>query len=164
MIKKYLSLASLSMLLLFIVLWKVEPSHETCFTPPHNLCGLFIVNHIDQAKKSIYVQAYGFTHTEIINSLIEAKKRNVHVEISLDNSNFSTKKLPLIKELELLGIKIHKAKVSGIAHNKIMIIDKKKVITGSFNFTKSADVRNAENVLVVRSTRLAQQYLRNWKK
>ena len=141
-----------------------NPPYSVCFTPPHKQCGHFISTHINQAKESIYVQAYGFTHTEIINSLIEATKRGVKVEIILDSSNFSTKKLVLIKELENLGIKIYKAKVSGIAHNKIMIIDKKKVITGSFNFTESADRRNAENVLVVIDKRLSKLYLDNWNK
>jgi phospholipase D len=139
-----------------------ESKFSVCFTPPHNQCGSFIVSHIDQAKKSIYVQAYGFTHPDIINSLKEATKRNVNVEIILDSSNFSKKKLPLIRELEEVGIKIYKAKVSGIAHNKIMIIDEKKVLTGSFNFTKSADARNAENILIVRDRRLVKKYLENW--
>lgn len=38
----------------------------------------------------------------------------------------------------------------GIAHNKVMIIDQKKVITSSFNFTNAADNRNAENGFVNR--------------
>lgn len=139
-----------------------NPVYSVCFTPPHKQCGHFVSNHINQAKESIYVQAYGFTHTEIIDSLVEAKKRGVKVEIILDSSNFSAKKLILIEELEKLDIKIHKARVSGIAHNKIMIIDKKKVITGSFNFTESADKRNAENVLVVVDKRLAKDYFDNW--
>jgi len=49
-----------------------------------------------------------------------------------------------------------------IAHNKIMIIDKATVITGSFNFTKSAEERNAENLLVIKSKDLAKLYLDNW--
>jgi phospholipase D len=141
----------------------INPSYSVCFTPPHKQCGHFISNHINQAKESIYVQAYGFTHTEIIDSLIEAKKRGVIVEIILDSSNFLAKKLAFIEELKRLGIKIHKAKVSGIAHNKIMVIDKKKVITGSFNFTESADKRNAENVLIVVDKKLATKYLQNIK-
>tara|TARA_R110000764_G_scaffold26836_4_gene63935 strand:- start:2944 stop:3432 length:489 start_codon:yes stop_codon:yes gene_type:complete len=141
----------------------INPSYSVCFTPPHKQCGYFISNHINQAKESIYVQAYGFTHTEIIDSLIEAKKRGVIVEIILDSSNFLAKKLAFIEELKRLGIKIHKAKVSGIAHNKIMVIDKKKVITGSFNFTESADKRNAENVLIVVDKKLATKYLQNIK-
>jgi len=51
----------------------------------------------------------------------------------------------------------------GIAHNKVMIIDRKKVITGSFNFTNAADNRNAENVLLIEDSELAATYIDNWK-
>jgi len=49
-----------------------------------------------------------------------------------------------------------------IAHNKIMIIDEIKIITGSFNFTKAAEEKNAENVLIISSRELAKLYLDNW--
>ena len=52
----------------------------------------------------------------------------------------------------------------GIAHNKVMIIDNQKVITGSFNFTTAADTKNAENVLLIEDAQLAEQYLINWHK
>ena len=51
-----------------------------------------------------------------------------------------------------------------IAHNKIMIIDKIKIITGSFNFTKAAEEKNAENLLIISSRELAKLYLDNWHK
>jgi phosphatidylserine/phosphatidylglycerophosphate/cardiolipin synthase-like enzyme len=50
-----------------------------------------------------------------------------------------------------------------IAHNKIMIIDKKIIITGSFNFTKAAE-KNAENILIINSEEIANIYLENWMK
>jgi phosphatidylserine/phosphatidylglycerophosphate/cardiolipin synthase-like enzyme len=50
-----------------------------------------------------------------------------------------------------------------IAHNKVMIIDNAAVITGSFNFSKAAEERNAENLLVVHSRELAAKYFKNWK-
>ena len=49
-----------------------------------------------------------------------------------------------------------------IAHNKIIIIDRETVITGSFNFTKSAEEKNAENLLILRSRELAREYIDNW--
>jgi len=51
-----------------------------------------------------------------------------------------------------------------IAHNKIMIIDKETVITGSFNFTKAAEQKNAENVLILKNKELARIYIDNWMK
>ena len=44
-----------------------------------------------------------------------------------------------------------------------MIIDGETVITGSFNFTKAAEENNAENLLVIRDKKLAEQYTENWK-
>jgi len=45
-----------------------------------------------------------------------------------------------------------------------MIIDREIVITGSFNFTKAAEEKNAENLLVISSKKLAKHYLDNWLK
>lgn len=49
-----------------------------------------------------------------------------------------------------------------IAHNKVMVLDGKTVITGSFNFTKAAEEKSAENVLIVRDKVLARLYRENW--
>jgi len=49
-----------------------------------------------------------------------------------------------------------------IAHNKIIIIDRETVITGSFNFTKAAEINNAENLLILHSKELAKEYIDNW--
>jgi phosphatidylserine/phosphatidylglycerophosphate/cardiolipin synthase-like enzyme len=53
--------------------------------------------------------------------------------------------------------------VHDIAHNKIMIIDGEIVITGSFNFSKAAEDKNAENLLVIRDKDLPAKYTENWK-
>jgi len=44
-----------------------------------------------------------------------------------------------------------------------MVIDQRTVITGSFNFTKAAEEKNAENLLVISDAQLAAQYLKNWR-
>ncbi len=51
-----------------------------------------------------------------------------------------------------------------IAHNKVMVIDGHKVITCTFNFTKSAEERKAENLLIIKSTELARLYQQDWDK
>jgi phosphatidylserine/phosphatidylglycerophosphate/cardiolipin synthase-like enzyme len=50
-----------------------------------------------------------------------------------------------------------------LTHNKVVIIDEATLITGSFNFTKAAEERNAENVLVIRGDDvLVKKYLANF--
>jgi len=48
------------------------------------------------------------------------------------------------------------------AHDKVIIIDKETIITGSFNFTKSAETQNSENILITQSPELASLYRENW--
>ena len=43
-----------------------------------------------------------------------------------------------------------------------MVIDSKKVLTGSFNFTKAAEEKNAENLLVIDDPKMAFKYMTNW--
>jgi len=50
-----------------------------------------------------------------------------------------------------------------IAHNKIMIIDRNTLVTGSFNFTKSAEESNAENLLILKGNKpLVDRYIENF--
>ena len=133
---------------------------DLCFTPPQD-CVRLITDVIDQARNTIYMQAYGLTHPEIINSLIKANKRGVEVRILLDRSNL-TQKYSKIDELKQAGIEVGIDKVAGIAHNKIIIADDYKVVTGSFNLTVSAAKRNAENILIIQDSNIARSYLENW--
>ena len=36
------------------------------------------------------------------------------------------------------------------------------MITGSFNFTKAAEEKNAENLLIIHDKKLAERYTKNW--
>ena len=137
-----------------------SPKIDLCFTPPAN-CAHLITDVIDRAKSTIYMQAYGLTHPEIIGSLIKAKGRGVEVRILLDRSNL-TQKYSKIAELKQVGIEVSIDKVSGIAYNKIIIADLYTVVTGSFNFTVAAAKRNVENVLIIRDSNIAHSYLQNW--
>jgi len=105
-----------------------------CFTPPAG-CGEQIGRLIDQAESSIYVQAYGITSNAIANRLVAAHNRGLRVSVLLDKSNL-TDKYSQISRLRKSGIDVSIDRVAGIAHNKVMIINEKIVITGSFNFTK----------------------------
>ena len=132
----------------------------TCFTPPSG-CGTVIANLISKAEKSIYVQAYGFTSGEIAKALINASNRGVKVRVLLDKSNIGAK-YSKMRDLRKAGIEVLIDEISGIAHNKTIIIDASLIITGSFNFTTYADIRNTENVIMIRDKQVAQRYSQNW--
>ena len=133
---------------------------NVCFTPPSG-CGSLIAQEIVKAKSSIYVQAYGLTSGSIIHQLKAAKNKGVKVSVLLDGGNLSDNN-SVYQDLKAAEIEVSFDKMPGIAHNKVMIIDKHKIITGSFNFTDAADTRNAENVLLIEDTNIAAKYLDNW--
>jgi phospholipase D len=133
-----------------------------CFTPPSG-CAELISREIKNAQKSIYIQAFSFTSHKIAASLLEAASKNVEIQILADPIAFGEKESQ-VAIMASAGIPVFKDKVPGLAHNKIIIIDEKKIITGSFNFTNGADKRNAENVVFLNNAQIAKIYLENWRK
>jgi phosphatidylserine/phosphatidylglycerophosphate/cardiolipin synthase-like enzyme len=131
-----------------------------CFTPGRN-CTELTVNAIGEAKTSILVQAYSFTSAPIAKALLDAHKRGVQVQVILDKSQ-RTEKYSSADFLANQGVSTTIDAAHAIAHNKIIIIDGETVLTGSFNFTKAAQEKNAENVLIIRDKALAAQYTQNW--
>jgi len=95
------------------------------------------------------VQAYSFTSAPIARSLVEAKKRGVTVIAVLDKTNDKGAKYSSAKFLFDAGIPVYIDYKPAIAHSKVLIIDGTTVITGSFNFTKSAEEKNVENLLIL---------------
>ncbi len=120
-----------------------------------------IVGALDQAKESVFVQAYSFTSGAIADALVEAYKRGVRVDVILDKSQMHVKN-GKFKNLVESRIPVYVDAAHAIAHNKVIIIDSSTVITGSFNFTVAAELYNAENLLVIQDKSLAARYTENW--
>jgi phosphatidylserine/phosphatidylglycerophosphate/cardiolipin synthase-like enzyme len=127
--------------------WTKPPSVNVRFSPKGG-CTDFLVSYIKSARHEILVQGYSFTSDPITYGLIDARKRGLNVEILLDRSNEQDAHSDLHIFLENDMKPLIDAK-HAIAHNKIMIIDRKTVVTGSFNFTNQAEHENAENLVVI---------------
>jgi phospholipase D len=141
---------------------QVTKEINVCFTPPAG-CGSLIAKEIHQAKESIYMQAFSFTSEVIAEELIKAHMRGVKVQILFDRGQIDEKNSKF-HTLRDAGLDIKLDHAPGLAHNKIVIIDRKKVITGSYNFTRAADKRNADNVIMVDNSEVASAYLENWQR
>lgn len=120
-----------------------------------------LVRAIQEARESIFVQAYSFTSAPIAKALVDARQRGVVIEAVLDKSQ-RTEKYSGATFLANAGIPVWIDAAHAIAHNKVMVIDHRRVVTGSFNFTKAAEEKNAENLLILDSPELARLYLVNY--
>jgi phosphatidylserine/phosphatidylglycerophosphate/cardiolipin synthase-like enzyme len=108
-----------------------------------------VVRELKAARREILVMAYSFSSKAIAEALVEAKTRGVQVEIILDRSNEQEtySDLALFEEQGLAPLIDAQ---HAIAHNKLMIIDQRTLLTGSFNFTHQAEAENAENLLLLK--------------
>jgi phosphatidylserine/phosphatidylglycerophosphate/cardiolipin synthase-like enzyme len=97
----------------------------------------------------------------VCQALVDAHKRGVKIMVVLDKSQ-RTEKYSSADFVAHAGVETFIDSKHAIAHNKVMVIDGYKVITGSFNFTKAAEERNAENLLIIEDESLAKKYAGNW--
>jgi phosphatidylserine/phosphatidylglycerophosphate/cardiolipin synthase-like enzyme len=139
---------------------EAPPTWQVYFSP-HGGCTDAIVKELNKAQKTVFLQAYSFTSAPIAKALLNAHKRGVKVEVILDKSQ-RTEKYSSATFFFNAGIPVKIDAQHAIAHNKVMVIDGETVITGSFNFTKAAEEKNTENLLVIRDNKLAERYIKNW--
>ena len=137
-----------------------QPSYAAYFSPGGG-CTAQIVDAIRAAQRSILVQAYSFTSEPIAQALLEATRRGVEVSIIVDKSQLK-ERYTVADDLMQQGILVLVDSAHAIAHDKVMVIDGDTVLTGSFNFTRSAEERNAENLLVAKDRALTNRYASNW--
>lgn len=133
---------------------------STCFVPGED-CTAQIVQKIERAHSSIYIQAYGFTSAPIAKAVVDAYRRGVEVQVILDRSN-RTGKYSALTFLRNAHVPAYVDASHAISHNKVMVIDEVLTITGSFNFTSAAQKSNAENVVFIISHNIAVKFYSNW--
>lgn len=133
-------------------------SMDVCFTPGQS-CLPKVIKYIDNAKTSILLLGYSFTSKPITQALIQAKKRGVNVRIVLDHSQqyqkYSKEVIQVLLNNQMDVRFDHTVK---IAHNKVLVIDNLQTITGSYNWTHSAEFKNAENLVFIKSQEVAKKY------
>jgi phosphatidylserine/phosphatidylglycerophosphate/cardiolipin synthase-like enzyme len=138
------------------------PPSLTVFYSPKGGCTDAVVRELKAARREILVQAYSFSSKAVAQALVDAKMRGLKVEILLDrsNENEAYSDLPFFTEQGLTPLIDAE---HAIAHNKVMVLDGRTVITGSFNFTHQAEAENAENLLVIKGhSELARAYRANF--
>lgn len=117
-----------------------------------------IISFIRSATGSADVAAYEFTSEPVAEALVQLLRRGVPVRLVADEKK-SHDRWSLVNALACSGIQVRTDAQYSIMHNKFIVTGNNGVQTGSFNYTSSAEKRNAENALVVRdSLPVSKQY------
>ncbi|PWB71503.1 MAG: hypothetical protein C3F07_14065 [Anaerolineales bacterium] len=114
-----------------------------------------LVAAIDAARLSIDVAAYSITLNSFRNALLRAHDRGVTVRIVMESTNMDTSDVQRLLEA---GITIVGDNQQGLMHDKFMVIDRSEVWLGSMNFTDSGTYDDNNDMIRIRSTKIAENY------
>lgn len=128
------------------------------FFSPENDTITPLLNEIRSAKKSIHFMAFSFTHDKLGDAMREKYRQGIDVKGVFDESGINRYSEYMIMKKD--GILVNVDRTRGAMHHKVIVIDEKTVITGSYNFSKSAETRNVENLLIIKGNKkIAQEYI-----
>ncbi len=152
------------LLLMALFVGQAQASDEVYFVPrlpgQAKTAQRAITDEITGAKTQVLVMAYTFTSTAVAEALIDARARGLDVVVIMDGTYNRNGPIPVL--LVQNDVKVFLDYSHRVMHNKVLIVDRKTVISGSYNLSASADTRNAENIRVRRDDPCAELFLRNW--
>ena len=117
------------------------------FSPGGSALGL-VLTTVGQSTRQLDVAAYSFTSKPVAEAILAAKQRGVRIRVMVDDKA-NREKYSAATYLANKGVEVRTNGNYAIQHNKFIVADRDTVETGSFNYTASADSRNAENVVVL---------------
>ncbi|MFZ0531604.1 MAG: phospholipase D-like domain-containing protein [Anaerolineales bacterium] len=114
-----------------------------------------LVAAIDQARLSVDVAIYDLNLWSLRNALINAHRRGVAVRMVTDSDNMDEQE---VQEVNEAGIEVLGDRQESLMHDKFVIIDRSEIWTGSMNFTTGGGYLDNNNLIHLRSSKLAEDY------
>jgi phosphatidylserine/phosphatidylglycerophosphate/cardiolipin synthase-like enzyme len=131
---------------------------EVYFSPDDGVLS-HILTVVSHAQHSVYFMAYSFTSDELAEALLGLAAVGVEVRGVFETDQYRANIGTEYDRLLQSGLPVRLDGNPSHMHHKVLIIDERIVITGSYNFTANAEQRNDENLLVIEDPALAQLYL-----
>jgi len=139
---------------------------DTYFSPDDGVLNA-LVPLLDSAQESIYFLAFSFTSNELGDVVRAKAKAGLTVEGVMDAGQVVSNQGTEYDPFKQAGLLVRKDGNEGLLHHKVFVIDGKIVAFGSYNFSKSAEENNDENLIIVYDEAIAQQFIqefmRDWK-
>ena len=134
---------------------------EVLFSPDDGVAGR-VYNILSEAEKSIYFLAYSFTSDDLGQIIRTQAENGVNVAGVMDEGQVKSNVGTEYDLFKRAGLKVLVDNNEGLMHHKTIIIDDQIVITGSYNFTRSAETRNDENLVILYNPAIANFYMQEF--
>lgn len=136
---------------------KVEVQQESVYFSPGEDCLLAIINHIKSCRHRIKICLFTISDNRITAELIAKHKQGVRIQIITDNDKMYDRGSD-VEELKSAGIPVRIDITESHMHHKFALFDHSITLTGSYNWTRSAEKYNHENILITDSKNVARQF------
>lgn len=134
------------------------PKGSKVYFSPGQECYQAIVSEIGTAKRTVDICVFTISDNRISDTILGAQRRGVKVRILTDNDKLNDKGSD-IAMLSEKGLDVKVDRTSAHMHHKFAVIDEETVVTGSYNWTRSAAEYNEENLLVTQELNVVRAYL-----
>lgn len=160
-------LLGVALLFLYLLSAAVAPASEVYFSPNGGVRQR-LLRAVEESHRSIDIAVYNFTASQLAEALYAAKARGVRVRVLTDRERADTGGSG-VRGLRLNGIPVRALGVpeQSLMHHKFAVFDERLVVTGSYNWTNSAEHANYENIILLDDpgvvNRFRQEFLRLWR-
>lgn len=127
--------------------------------------GKHIIDNTSTVSESLQIAVAWFTNDNIFNHLLTLLKRQIKVELIVVNDSINNRHDGLdFNKFITLGGHFYFADNASLMHHKFLVIDKQKVITGSYNWTYNAEYRNFENIAIFSDNSTTENFEKEFEK
>jgi mitochondrial cardiolipin hydrolase len=138
-----------------------EPSLSDAYFSPGEACRSVIIKQINAATRQLNICVFTISDDSITDAILTSHKRGTHIRIITDNDK-SHDEGSDIEQIARQGIAVKMDRTPNHMHHKFMVTDEKAIITGSYNWTRSAAKFNQENIVLSREAGLIKTYLKEF--
>jgi phosphatidylserine/phosphatidylglycerophosphate/cardiolipin synthase-like enzyme len=138
-------------------------SDNKAFFSHHDNIRDFVIKILKSARENLKICMFTISDDPIAETVAGCHKQGIQVRIITDDGKIFDKGSD-IYSLDRMGIRIKIDSFKSLMHHKFAIIDNKKLLTGSYNWTRTgADVNN-ENVLITTNKAIVKAYKNEFKR
>lgn len=138
-----------------------KPETSDVYFSPGEACRSVIINQLNQAVRDVKICVFTISDDQITDAIITTHKKGVPIQVITDNDKMEDEGSD-IEQLADEGIPVKIDNTPNHMHHKFMVVDERALLTGSYNWTRSAARYNHENILLTKETPVIRSYLKEF--
>jgi phosphatidylserine/phosphatidylglycerophosphate/cardiolipin synthase-like enzyme len=137
---------------------------DAVFSPERSIKEI-LLKEVESTTSTIDVAVREITSPDMANALLKAKGRGVKVRVIADSKQAKMKSSQITYLIHQgIPVKVLRGKDYGVMNHRFAILDSKKVVTGSFDWSEASEKWNYENIVILRDSEGVASYQREFER